>query len=199
MRAVNYHPLLNVSLQRKVSIQAKRWIRAIERAVRKHVSDHLEQLVFLSLFREEKWVPKPNMMTRKSRTILTDADEDFRSEINSIVSKDTHLSKRDVHIANVRNFIAKQEDFNGNLVKGVVPGKLVTYNKQPTSSDGIRHHSNQTIGVHPTPPSFSIKLLMHPPNEHFYARHNLLAEAEKALNLPGTICISRELEALARH
>jgi hypothetical protein len=154
--------------------------KSFERTVRKHVSDHLEQLAYFVA------VPAGQMLLKEDDSeFQDDSDSEYgplQSEIMSVVSRGTHLSKKQVQLENVNAFIADQRRTSNDVGETSTPGLPVGAEKpgvQPISSRGAR----------PMTPKFPIQILMHPPNEHFYARESLLTNANKVLRSPGLVCI----------
>lgn len=160
--------------------------RALERAVRKHVADHLEQLAYFVAF------PAGQMLLKDDESEFqddSDSEDGLQSEIRSIISRDTRVSKKDVQIENVKTFIADQKraaDDNGESTAARVP---IPKDGSAQATQQNRRQSVPLPSAHAMTPEFPILILMHPPNEHFYSRQKLLSEAGKALRLPGSICI----------
>ena len=118
----------------------------------------------------------------------SDSEDGLQSEIQSVISKDTHMSKRDVHVANVKQFLADQQI--ADLVNGgvTVPGLS---NVKSQGDEMVQNSEKKSTSVADTPtaePEFPIRILMHPPNEHFYSRQSSLTDAAKVLRSPGVIC-----------
>lgn len=153
--------------------------KSFERAVRKHVSNHLEQLAYFVA------VPAGKMLLKDDDSELqddSDSEYGLQSEIESVKSKGTHLSKKQVQIENVNAFIADQRRTVDNAGQGPTTG----------ASGGHERPNIVTapsLGAHPTVPNFPIQILVHPPNEHFYSREGLLSDAHKVLSSPGLVAI----------
>jgi hypothetical protein len=156
-------------------------IRAAERAVRKHVSDHMEQLSFF-------------VASSAGQMRLQDGDSEFQddsdfedglqSEIKTIASKETHLSRKDIQVANLKAFIADQQKAAGDSSSGLALG-LISPEVTPTDRTSSTPTQDPDIGV----PVFPVFVQIPPPNEHFYSRSNLLIDLDKCLSSSGAICI----------
>jgi hypothetical protein len=156
-------------------------MRAAERAVRKHVSDHMEQLSFFV-------ASSAGQMRFKDDDSEFQDDSDFedglQSEIKTIASKETHLSRKEIHVANLKAFIADQQkvasDNSSGLALGPTSPEAAPIER--TSSTPIQHPDT---GV----PVFPVFVQVPPPNEHFYSRSNLLLDLDKRLSSSGSMCI----------
>lgn len=161
-------------------------VNTVERSVRKHVSDHLEQIAFFVAF------PTGQMLSKEDDSEFqddSDSDDGIRTEIKSIASKDTHLSKKDIHIATMHRFIADQEKAEHAPGGIAIPGISVAGDQGQQTVRGNDGESTRIQGLRTEAPLFPIRILMHPPNEHFYARQSFLADADKVLRTYGSICI----------
>lgn len=170
-----------IVVRRNVSARVK------ERKIRDHISDHLEQLAFFVAF------PAGEMVSNDDDSqFQDDSDSDdggFKSEIKSIASKDTHMSRKDVQLTNIRRFMANREDFHGDFLDGSRARELASDDKHTGGSEGRAQLSRSPKDPHHEPPVFPIKIITHPPNEHFYARQPLIEETERLLKDPGSICL----------
>lgn len=164
-----------------IPIKDKTSRKSAERAVRKHVSDHMEQLSFFVA------TPAGQMPSKDDNSEFQD-DSDFgdglQSEIKTIASRDTHLSKKDIHVANVKAFIADQQKTAGENASGPLPGAI-----SPAAAHADRTSSTPTQELSISHPVFPILVQLPPPNEHFYSRSNLLLDLDKCLSSPGAMCI----------
>lgn len=148
---------------------------SFERAVRRHIADHLEQLAFFVAF-----PPTGESDLNDDDSIFqddSDSEEDFKGEIRSVASKDTHLSMKNINTSFVENFIS-------TLPK---PEKLL----DPRSS-GRPARIGSKSDKHATErksPEFPVRVIAHPENEHFYARQEVLHGISRLLNQPGRICV----------
>jgi hypothetical protein len=172
--------------QETIPCSAKRGTRAFERAIKRHVSRHLEQLAFFVA------LPAGQMMPQDDDSEFQDdseSEDGLQSEIKSIVSKDTGLSKRELQIVNVQAFIADQRRASDSPER---PGTPVNRIK-PYHSNLAPHISSEDPeqdadgGV--IAPVFPISVQMPPQNEHFYSRDALLTNVRKSLRSSGTVCL----------
>jgi hypothetical protein len=156
-------------------------LRAAERAVRKHVSDHMEQLSFFV-------ASSAGQMRFKDDASEFQDDSDFedglQSEIKTIASKETHLSRKEIHVANLRAFIADQQKAAGENSSGPALGPI-SPEATPTDRTSSTPTQDPYIGV----PVFPVFVQVPPPNEHFYSRLNLLLDLDKCLASSGAMCI----------
>ena len=153
--------------------------RLLERAVRKHVSEHLEQLAYFVA------VPAGQMLVRDDDSELqddSDSEYGLRSEIQSVKSKATHMSKKQVQLENIKSFIEDQTR-TAKTLRQIQAGETAVAAERPELE------SISTLASHAPAPIFPIQTMVHPPNEHFYARESLLPEAHNALRSPGLVCI----------
>ena len=156
-----------------ISSGRKTGAKAFARLVKKHVSEHLEQLAFFVA------IPAGQMLLMEDDPEFqddSDSEDGLQSEIQSVVSKDTHMSKRDIHIANVNQFLADQQKTDFQTGGGAL---VQDSEKRPTS----------VTGAPAAAPEYPIRILMHPPNEHFYSRQSSLTDAARFLRSPGVICL----------
>lgn len=173
----NVCPLCN----KIISIRNDSSVRAKERAVKKHVSDHMEQLAFF-------------VASSAGQIAFKDDDSEFQDdsefedglqiEIKSLASRDTRLSKRDVHVANLKAFIADQQRASGDVPSKTTP---VAMSQEATQVD--RGSSTATHNLNVKVQTFPVHVQLPPPNEHFYSRSNLLIDLDKCLSSPGAMCI----------
>jgi hypothetical protein len=165
--------------QMAIPIEDDSGIQAAERAVRKHVSDHMEQLSFFV-------ASSAGQMRFKDDDSEFQDDSDFedglQSEIKTIASKETHLSKKEIHVANLKAFIADQQKAAGDDSGGPVLGPI---SPKATPTDRTSSTPTQDPGV----PVFPVFVQVPPPNEHFYSRSNLLLDLDKCLSSSGAMCI----------
>jgi hypothetical protein len=165
--------------KKAISFKDGSGMRAADRAVRKHVSDHMEQLSFFV-------ASSAGQMRFKDDDSEFQDDSDFedglQSEIKTIASKETHLSKKEIHVANLKAFIADQQKAAGEYSGGPVLGLI---SPKATPTDRTSSTPTQDPGV----PVFPIFVQVPPPNEHFYSRSNLLLDLDKCLSSSGAMCI----------
>jgi hypothetical protein len=156
-------------------------MRAAELAVRKHVSDHMEQLSFFV-------ASSAGQMRFKDDDSEFQDDSDFedglQSEIKTIASKETHLSRKDIHVANLKAFIADQHKAAGDNFNGPALGPI-SPEATPTDRTSSTPVQDPDTGV----PVFPVFVQVPPPNEHFYSRSNLLLDLDKCLSSSGAMCI----------
>jgi hypothetical protein len=156
-------------------------MRAAERAVRKHVSDHMEQLSFFV-------ASSAGQMRFKDDDSEFQDDSDFedglQSEIKTIASKETHLSRKEIHVANLKAFIADQQKAADDDPSGPVLGPI-----SPEATPVDRARSTPTHDSDTGVPIFPVFVQVPPPNEHFYSRSNLLLDLDKCLSSSGAMCI----------
>lgn len=150
--------------------------KARERAARKHISEHLEQLAFFVAS------SAGHALVEQDASVFqddSDSEVDHQIDLKSIVSRDTHWSKKEFQSANVEAFIADQESVMGDAPAAATQdaenSKAATHEDAP----------DQTTGT----PQFPIIVQLPQPNEHFYSRSNLLRDVDQILNSPGRICI----------
>lgn len=151
-----------------------------ERAVRRHMADHMEQLAYFVAF------PAGDSGTRDDDSVFqddSDSEEDFKSEIRSVASKDTHLSMKNINAAFVEGFISSLPE------PGKTPEAGTTGDLSKVVNKGAESSRHTTSNIQRKPVTFPIRLIVHPENEHFYARQDLLRETEKILSQSGSICI----------
>jgi len=170
-------PLCNIRLSANDSSSKK----AAERAARKHMSDHMEQLAFF-------------VASSAGRMPFRDDDSEFQddsdfedglqSEIKTIASRDTHLSRKDIHVANLKAFIADQQKTAGDSSIGPAPGATPS---EATHADRTSTATSQAqeLGA----PVFPVLVQLPHPNEHFYSRSDLILNLDKCLSPLGTMCI----------
>ena len=153
--------------------------KAAERAVRKHVSDHMEQLSFFV-------ASSAGQMTFKDDNSEFQDDSDFEDglqiEIKTIASRDTHLSKQEIRAAKFKAFMADQQKTAGDFSHEPTSGA-----KSPTETDVDR--STPTQGSSSGAPGFPLAVQLPSPNEHFYSRSNLILDLDKCLSSVGAMCI----------
>ena len=155
--------------------------RAAEHAVKKHVSDHMEQLSFFVASSAGQMAFKDDGSEFQDDSEFEDG---LQSEIKTIASRDTRLSKKDIHVANLKAFIADQQKAAGDVSNKTLP----TLNS-PESTHLDRRSSTQTQNLGIGVQAFPVHVQLPPPNEHFYSRSNLLLDLEKCLSSPGAMCI----------
>lgn len=112
------------------------------------------------------------------------SENPFEGELKSIVSRDTHLSKRELQVANLKAFIADQKNLalEPHARQATVPAGT-------SATPGERAEQETVFALTISAPKFPIFVQMPPPNEHFYYRSNLLQALDQALASPGQICI----------
>lgn len=157
-----------------------------KRTVRKHVSNHLEQLAFFVA------IPAGQMVVDDDESEFqddSDSEGGLKTEIESIVSFDTHMSKKHLQSANVQRFMANQEKTNDGHARTPSWSKSAAGHDEATTAQDGSIGSKALFEPPAVPPAFPMRLLMHPPNEHFYARQNLLADADTVLRSSGSICL----------
>lgn len=152
-----------------------------ERAMKDHIAHHLEQLAYFAILPPGRFSYK-EADTEFQDDSDTDEEQEFKEEIKSVASYDTHLSMKDINQEKVRDFISRQQ--NVMHQQRLVPehSHRTAVETKPTSKDIKSNNTHAT-------PNFPIELLLHPPNEHFYARAELLANSATILSESGTICI----------
>lgn len=156
---------------------------SMERSVRQHVAEHLEQLaLFVALPAGQNTVEdnEPDFMDD------SDSELDERVEIESIVSDDKNLSRKEVRIANVRRFLVDQEDPTKSSLEDrrfSEPAAVVSTRSAATDFKPGAAKSRESKQ------SFPVHTVLHPRNEHFCGRNTLLCEADKILSKPGSICV----------
>ena len=164
-------PLCSKSILR----HGKSGSESLERSVRKHVADHLEQLAYFVA------IPA-GLMTMKGNDSEfqddSDSDDGMHSEIKSVIS---NLSKKQVGDLKVHDFITDQGTSEG--IGRISPAEA------PVTAEEEELKQSISNAIQSAEPTFPIQIMMHPPNEHFYARDKLLAEASQILREPGVVCI----------
>ena len=164
-----------------ISIRSDSSARAKERAVKKHVSDHMEQLAFFV-------ASSAGQIAFKDDDFEFQDDSEFEDglqiEIKSLASRDTRLSKRDVHVANLKAFIADQQRAAGDVSSKTTPVAM-----SPEATQVDRGSSTETQFLDVEVQKFPVHVQLPPPNEHFYSRSNLLIDLDKCLSSPGAMCI----------
>lgn len=169
--------------QKIIAYKGKPRGRAYERAVRRHVSDHLEQLALFVAF------PAGQMLTKEDDSEFqddSDSEDGIPSEMKSVISKDTHLSKRELHTRNLQHFLADQHQISQSGSTTFVSQMSVSEH-QPTAHT-ILPEAAQAQSTASESPSFPLLVQVPPPNQHFYSRQTLPTHVDKALNSPGFIC-----------
>jgi hypothetical protein len=159
----------------------------MERSVRQHVAEHLEQLaLFVALPAGQTTVDvdEPEFVDD------SDSGLDERVEIESIISDDRNLSRKEVRIANVRRFLVDQEDPTNVPLRDHRPSEPVAIGTpRNVASDVDSNTPDRGELPRKQEQSFPVHTVLHPPNEHFYGRNNLLAEVDKIFSKPGSLCI----------
>lgn len=148
--------------------------KALERSVRKHVADHLEQLAF--------WSARPAGQISIEGDISkfqddSDSEDGLQSEIASLVSKDTFLSKKDIQLVNVRTYIADQTIENPALGTAL-PGGSTAHYKAKSLPPGVAGAV-----------TFPLHVQLPPLSEHFYCRGESVNDVHYVLESRGTICV----------
>jgi len=173
--------------KKEISCKRKNDVKAVERRVRKHVSKHLEQLSFFVA------LPAGQMVSEDDDSEFqddSDSEGGVKTEIDSIVSEGTHLSKKHVRIANVHRFMTDQEKtIDGIIHEAIGTGSTKNDSSGKLAQDDSDNRKALVFDPPAAPLGFPIRLMIHPPNEHFYARQSLLADADKVLQSPGSICL----------
>jgi hypothetical protein len=167
--------------QEHIQCEKPKSVKALEHAVRKHVSRHLEQLAFFVAF------PAGQMLVEDDDSEFqddSDSEDGLRSEIKSIASKDTHLSKKEIQMDNMKRFMRDQMMSAQHATLIHVSGAPLNYTEKDDAPG-----QNLEVDERSTEPTFPILILGHAPAEHFYSRHGLLPKADKALSSLGTICL----------
>lgn len=166
---------------------------AFEHVVMKHVSEHMEQLTLFVAHPAGKLLFEDDDSEFQDDS---DSEDGLQSEIQSVVSKDTAPSKKEIQLANVQTFIEEQKRA-ADLPPG--PSKDGLPVSTPQGSHLVKSNNDHS-GLDPQsrPVTFPIMFMMHPPNEHFYSRQRLLADADKTLSSPGTICIFHGLGGVGK-
>jgi hypothetical protein len=158
-------------------------IRRLDLAVKRHVSYHMEQLAFsvASLASQMPFADYASEFQDDS-----DYEDGLQSEIRTIASRETHLSKSEIHVANLKAFIADQERVAvaGDSSNSHLPKASSTETTFADSLDPIATQNPDT-GI----PNFPIFVQVPPPNEHFYSRTVLLQDLDNCLSSSGTTCI----------
>ena len=169
------HPRTNCPLCQE-SITYNGRSRALERAVRKHVADHLEQLaLFVAL-------PAGQMLLEEDISEFqddSDSENGLQSEIGSIMSKETNLSKKEIQFTNVKTFIADQQKVKSNTTTTALAQIPIAQLNQVRYKT-VYDHGGLVFPLHVQVPPLS---------EHFYCRQNTLAEVDRVLHSQGTICV----------
>lgn len=170
-------PLCN----KTIPVKSKSSVRAAERAVRKHVSDHMEQLAFFV-------ASSAGQMAFKDDDSEFQDDSEFedglQSEIKTIASRDTPWSKKDTYVANLKAFIADQQKAAEDV------SNITTPAASPPEATHVDHRdSTQTQNLGIEVQEFPVHVQLPPPNEHFYSRSNLLLDLDKCLSSSGAMCI----------
>jgi hypothetical protein len=116
----------------------------------------------------------------------SDYEDGLQSEIRTIASRETHLSKSEIHVANLKAFIADQERVAvaGDSSNSHLPKASSTETTFADSLDPIATQNPDT-GI----PNFPIFVQVPPPNEHFYSRTVLLQDLDNCLSSSGTTCM----------
>lgn len=154
---------------------AKAGVHSMERAVRKHIADHLEQLAYFVA------VPAGMMTVKEDDSeFQDDSDSEYglQSEIKSVVS---NLSKKQIENKKVHDFIQDQGKSEG--IDRTSSGGIPAPDEESELSQSVSNTAQ------PAAPSFPIQLMLHPPNEHFYAREDIITESSQVLRKPGVVCI----------
>jgi hypothetical protein len=111
-------------------------------------------------------------------------EDGLQSEIKTIASRDTRLSKKDIHVANLKAFIADQQKAAEDI------SNITTPAVSPPEATCIDHRSStQTQKLSIEIQAFPVHVQLPPPNEHFYSRSNLLLDLDKCLSSSGAMCI----------
>jgi len=149
--------------------------------VKRHVSRHLEQL---ALF----------VASSHGQLSLNDGDSEFQddsdfedglqSEIDTIASRDSRLTKKDIHVANLKAFTADQQRTACD-----VSNRTASAAMSPEATQGDHRSSTEAHNLNVEVQTFPVHVQLPPPNEHFYSRSNLLLDLDKCLSSPGAICI----------
>jgi hypothetical protein len=169
--------------------------KSLDHSIRKHVADHLEQLAFFVA------VPAGQMLVKDDDSEFqddSDSEDDQKSEIKSVISKNTHLSKRELHLANVQHFIADQQKLAHNPDTAATSSHL---NRQKEQQQGVPRTQTTTGSTKSDSvevPKFPLLSQVPPPNEHFYCRHGRLPEIDKVLQTPGSICVLRGMGGVGK-
>lgn len=167
--------------QRRIPREPNASMKRIDMGVKRHVSRHLEQL---ALF----------VASSHGQLSLNDGDSEFQddsdfedglqSEIDTIASRDTRLTKKDIHVANLKAFIADQQrtacDVSNTIESAAIPSETTV---------GDRRRSIQTQDFDIKIPAFPVWVQLPPPNEHFYSRSHLLLDLDRHLSPQGATCI----------
>ena len=159
----------------------------MDRSVRQHVAEHLEQLVL--------FVAAPAGQSNAeddSPEFMDDSDSDLdeRVEIESIISDDRNLSRKEVRIANVRRFLVDQEDpSNSPLEDRRSSEPVAVTSTRSAAMDSASGAPILAAKSRESKQSFPVHTVLHPPNEHFYGRYELLLEANKIFSKSGSICV----------
>jgi hypothetical protein len=165
-------------------------MRAAERAVRKHVSDHMEQLSFFV-------ASSAGQMRFEDDDSEFQDDSDFedglQSEIKTIASKETHLSRKEIHVANLKAFIADQQKVAGDNSSGLALGSTL-----PEAAPIDRTSSTPIQDLDTGVPVFPVSVQVPPPNEHFYSRSSLLLDLDKCLSSSGAMCIAHGIGGVGK-
>ena len=173
----NLCPLCNMVIPIKTSLED----RAAERAIKKHVSDHMEQLSFFVAFSAGQ------MGLNDGGSGLQDDSEfedGLQSEIKTIASREARLSKNDILVANLEAFIADQRKAAEDISKRT---PLTAISPEWMHPDRRTSTQTQDLGIEAL--LFPGCVQLPPPNEHFYSRSDLLLDLDKCLSSPGAICI----------
>lgn len=86
----------------EVGIKQTSTPKDVERATRNHVSGHMEQLaLFIASSTGYKVLEEDDSDPQDDE----DSGDPFQGELRSIVSRDTHLSKRELQVANLKAFM----------------------------------------------------------------------------------------------
>lgn len=153
--------------------------KAAERAVRDHVSDHMEQLSFFVASSAGQMVFKDDDSEFQDDS---DFEDGLQIEIKTIASKDTHMSKQEIRAAKFKAFMADQQKTAGDFSYQQSPGA-----KSPleTEVDPSTPSQGSVSGLH----MFPLTVQLPRPSEHFYSRSNLILDLDKCLSSIGAMCI----------
>lgn len=175
-------PLCQENIWSKVAANPE----ARERSVRKHVADHLEQLAYFVA------LPVGQTLVKEDDSEFqddSDSEDGLQSEIQSVVSKVTHLSKKEVQVANVRKFFNDQQRALNIPGRTTMQGALARSNQKAETTSQGQDQSVRASSSRASEPVFPVLIIRHPPNEHFYSRQDALGAADKVLRSSGSICV----------
>lgn len=150
------------------------------------MSDHLQQLALFVA------APAGQLHSKEDGSEFpddSDSEEGLQSEIQSILSKNTHRSKREIHVADVKDFIADQKRASGIAEATSIPGIMKVKDRSTRDAKDTHSRPGQMRDAETVIPSFPIFTQMPPPNEHFYSMESLLTRIGKGLYSSGLICI----------